>query len=511
MDTEILRFVEPVYRFCLKRLSSHTDAEDLSQEILLCVLQGVKSADIRNMNGYVWRIAHNRYAKTVEAWKRDATFLCGNEYLFNLPSAPGEEDKTEEYQAIFKALHTLSAMYREILVEYYVRGLDVHAISTRHGISVETVKWRLHAGREKIRERIVAMEKTHEKIKMHIMCNGSFGPNQYLCTQLYKAIAKACYKSPMTIEEISLATGVPTLYLEDALEHMIWGDAIEQTGNKYATNFIITSDEQNKKMRSFLNEAVVGKVTDTILQYIGETEVKVRGIGFFDCDFSFGHLLHIMVPAILYATAERMREISPLLPKQRPPRKDGGNGWFIVSEGIERIDENYSGCNGYNYDSKGGQSGRFVYYWVGNTFSDGLNKTLHDARFFINSIGPGGACLFTDDADAAKAFANGLCENRNGRTYPAMPVFTQKQYDAFSEWSKGCEKLNSMWEGWLDSLFTAYRKFTPKRLNDQIGGNVDSYSFNLSAFVLKELQYRELADLPQKDTAFTKNLLLIRE
>ena len=54
------------------------------------------------MDGYVWRIAHNRYAKTVEARKRDATFLCGDEYLFNLPSAPAEEDKTEEYQAIFR-------------------------------------------------------------------------------------------------------------------------------------------------------------------------------------------------------------------------------------------------------------------------------------------------------------------------------------------------------------------------------------------------------------------------
>lgn len=510
MSDDILRFVEPVYRFCLKRLSSHTDAEDLAQEILLCVLEGYKNVSINNMDGYVWKIAHNRYAKLIGAQKRDVTVLCGDEYLYEVPGEAEEEDKTAEYQIVFKALHTLSGIYREILVAFYVRNLDVHTISKLYGISVEAVKWRLHAGREKIRERMAHMEKTFEKIKMHIMCNGSFGPNQYLDTQLYKAIAKVCYESPLTIEEISLATGVPTLYLEDALEHMIWGDGIEKIGQKYATNFIITSNEQNIKMRNFLNEAVVGEVTDELLDYINTTERKVRDIGFYGADFRISRLLHVMVPAILYSTAERMRETSLLLPKQRPPRKDGGNGWFIVSEGIDRMDENFSGCNGYHYDTKGGQSGRFVYYWVGDTFDDELNKTLHNARFFINSIGPGNACFFADDEDAAKAFANGLCENHNGRTYPAMVIFTEEQYADFSGWAKSCHAIDSIWQKWLDSLFKAYQAFTPKRVSDQIGGNVDSYSFNLSAFVLKEMQNRRLVDMPEEGKVFTENLLLIR-
>lgn len=66
MKDEILRFVEPVYRFCMNRLSSHTDAEDLSQEILLCVLQGLNRGDISNLDGYMWKVAHNRYAKKMD-------------------------------------------------------------------------------------------------------------------------------------------------------------------------------------------------------------------------------------------------------------------------------------------------------------------------------------------------------------------------------------------------------------------------------------------------------------
>ena len=508
MSDEILRFIEPVYRFCLKRLSSHADAEDLAQEILLCVLQGLGHAEIRNIDGYVWKIAHNRYARMLDARERDVTVLCGDEYLSELPVESGEEDEAEE--SVFRALHTLSAMYRDILVGYYVHRLDVRALAKQHGISAETVKWRLHAGREKIRERMDSMEKTYERIKMHVMCNGSFGPEQYLDTQLYKAIAMACYASPLTIEEISLATGVPTLYLEDALEHMIWGDAMEKTGQKYATAFIITNEAQNAKMQAFLREGVVKEAADTILRYMDATRESLKGIGFYGADFPLSRLLHVLIPALVYATAERVRENSERLPKERPPRKDGGNGWFIVNEGIERLDDAFAGCNQYSYDGKGGRSGRFVYYWVGGTHDSGLDETLHDARFFIDSIGRGGACRFADDTQAAKAFAGGLCERRDGAVYPAIPIFTGKEYAAFLAWAKGCDGMDAIWHKWIDSLFRAYQAGAPGRLADQIGGNVDGYSFNLSAFVLKDLQKRGLADMPEEVDIFTKNLLLIR-
>jgi hypothetical protein len=59
-------------------------------------------------------------------------------------------------------------------------------------------------------------------------------------------------------------------------------------------------------------------------------------------------------------------------------------------------------------------------------------------------------------------------------------------------------------------LLSAYRQFAPKRLADQIGGNVDSYSFNLSAFVVKELLQRGAVVVPDSEKVFTKNLLLVR-
>ncbi|MDD4694051.1 MAG: sigma-70 family RNA polymerase sigma factor [Firmicutes bacterium] len=509
MKQEILRFVEPIYRFCLKRLSSHADAEDLSQEILLCVLLGIKHSDISNLDGYVWKTAYNRYAKRICTQKEDAIVLCGDEYLFDVSDELDDHDK-DEYQVVFRSLHTLSSMYREILVEYYVHNLSVRDISVKYGISTEVVKWRLHVGREKVKERLLAMDKTYEKIKMNVMCNGSFSPTQYLDMQIYKAIAKTCYESPLTIEEISLVTGIPILYLEDAIEYMIWGDAIEKIGNKYATNFIITSIEQIERMRNLLADSVIVEMTDTLVNFISDTEDAWRGIGFYGSDFYLTHLYYILIPSLIYSVVKRFREKSSILPKQRPLRKDGGYGWFIVSEGIERIDENFSGCNEYHFDSKGGQSGRFIYYWNGDTFDDGLNRVLRKARFFLNSIGLGNACLFPDDIDASRALANGLCHKGGGRFYPSIPVFTPDEYSKLEKWALNCDVIDSIWEKWIEALFQEYKNFTPKRLVGQIGGNVESFSFNATALIIKELVHLNLILKPEKDKVFTKNLLLIR-
>ena len=39
-DNEIAELMEPVLRFCLKRISDRTDAEDLAGEIILAALEG---------------------------------------------------------------------------------------------------------------------------------------------------------------------------------------------------------------------------------------------------------------------------------------------------------------------------------------------------------------------------------------------------------------------------------------------------------------------------------------
>jgi hypothetical protein len=64
---------------------------------------------------------------------------------------------------------------------------------------------------------------------------------------------------------------------------------------------------------------------------------------------------------------------------------------------------------------------------------------------------------------------------------------------------------------WMLSLLKEFESFTPKRLKDQILGNIDSYSFNAAAFVIKELQKLGKISTPQPNEVFTANLFYVKK
>ncbi len=60
---DVLKYVEPIYHFCLRRIANRVEAEDLASEIILHILDGVNHFQITFFEAWVWRIAHNRYAR----------------------------------------------------------------------------------------------------------------------------------------------------------------------------------------------------------------------------------------------------------------------------------------------------------------------------------------------------------------------------------------------------------------------------------------------------------------
>ena len=55
-DNELIRFVEPVLRFCLARVSSRSDAEDLAGEIMLHALEGLRKYEVGSLDAWVSRV-----------------------------------------------------------------------------------------------------------------------------------------------------------------------------------------------------------------------------------------------------------------------------------------------------------------------------------------------------------------------------------------------------------------------------------------------------------------------
>ncbi len=99
------------------------------------------------------------------------------------------------------------------------------------------------------------MEKVYSRINWNTTsCRGSMNPDKYLHTKLSRAICACAYEKPLTVDEISLATGIPAMYIEDELPRLEYGDAVCRVGkNKYAANFIILSLDDKKTHRKSLS------------------------------------------------------------------------------------------------------------------------------------------------------------------------------------------------------------------------------------------------------------------
>ena len=393
---KIIPYIEPILRFCHHHLDNWHDAEDLAGDILLHALDGAGKYEIESPDAWVWRVAHNRYARFLDAKNRRQAILSGKE-LSEIGEDYWQLDELlveEEYEPIFRYLHTLSSGYRDIFVDYYIGEMSVKQLAQKYSLSETAVKWRLNVGRSRIRERIgtAEMDKVYQRIQWNTqVCNGGFDSDHYLHSQIARAICSAAYEKPVTVEEISLCTGIPTIYIEDELPKLIYGDAIEKRGNQYATDFIIfrLKDRADTEAVSAL---LVKRVADHYEKILWKEGRDCGKIGFYGCEFGMERLGYILVPYFIKRRLETLKDNRlHLLNGNYPPRKDGGFGWFAVQEIDETKEktEDYGvGCN-----TSGCGDGYLYYCWMSRyldrkVYLDGGTKWL--GEYGIPGKCPGG-------------------------------------------------------------------------------------------------------------------------
>lgn len=282
-ENEIIRFIEPVYRFCLHRVSNRMDAEDLASEIIFHVLDGLNKYNIASLEAWVWRIAHNRYARFIAA-KNSSIETSSDEILFDIEDDYNFVDDIaveDEFAPVFRYLHTLSSEYKNITVLY--------RRAAGKGVGAEIFSFRSHnqmaaqCQPSKIKERIGdnKMDKVYKRINWNTTtCNGSMDTDKYLHTQISRAICEAAYEKPLTVEEISLKTGIPTMYIEDELPRLEYGDAMAKIGNKYATDFIILRLADRAMMEKKF-APLVSDIADYFEVLFTEKSDEVKKIGFY--------------------------------------------------------------------------------------------------------------------------------------------------------------------------------------------------------------------------------------
>lgn len=512
---DILPYVEPIYRFCRRRLYNRSDAEDLASEILCHILAGMQKYRIESLDAWVWRVAHNRYARFIDAQNRTRMVLSEVDPS-DMPAYddPAEAAETEHtFETVFRSLHTLSAAYRDLFVDHYIDELSVKALSEKYALPESTVKWRLNVGRQRIRERIDenAMEKIYKRINWNTRaCNGSMDPDQYLHTQLARAICQAAYEEPLTVEEISLATGIPALYIEDELPRLLYGEAVCKIGKNYATNFIISRLRDRKTVET-ISEASVKALADRLEELFREKAEAVRRMNFCGHDFGMERLGHLLVPYLLRRKIATLKnERLHLGNGPCPPRKDGGYGWFIVQETADERECVYdyaAGCNVSGDDSggKGPTPGHYYYYWIG--------KYLNDCWLCANGHFPqaDGSLQTTDftDEELASLLQKGFAVKTGNGFRWNVAGFTEAQFAQFTALFDLGDRSDETLLRWIRSVRDAFASFVSKRLDGQINQWVSSYLSGLAGQVTEELIRRGVLRGPQPDHPLTDGIFYI--
>lgn len=264
-------YMSSIYYFCLKKTGNENEAEDLAGEISLEILKALKKRIlIEHFEGFVWKVARNRYARWADRKHKRAE----NELYFKedeeeeIPGNDNIEDAVIHREMLNKLrveLTLIEKEYREVLVAYYIRQQSISQIAKSLSIPEGTVKTKLYQGRLRLRggfemaREFGKLSYAPEDIEFTQVGGKSAddAPDKFLYDELNQKICKnimiQAYNNPSTLEELSIELGIALPYLESFVEQMTEATILTKQGSKagratYVTNFVIISGDARRNM-----------------------------------------------------------------------------------------------------------------------------------------------------------------------------------------------------------------------------------------------------------------------
>jgi len=339
--------LQKLFYFSLKKTGNPHEAEELVQETALEIIKMLYSGyKPDNFNAWMWTVIKKRYAR----WCKNKNLRLSKfeiDDIYDCAEIASDECTldnilhNEDIELLRRELSLMTKDYRNIIVSYYFDNKKVKAISKITGVPEGTVKRKLHEARKNIKEGM-EMARTKgqrsyapEEIYISYYVNNS--PEKYplgrpwsLMKRLSaKNIALEAYINPSTVEELSLALGIATPYIEDDLTVLLENEVIiKHADGRLETNFIIFNAETQKRALEIMEDT--GKrISPLICKTIEKNMEKIRGIGFTNHDmpkeFLYWCLLHITLKKLLSKLYDE-KNVGISLTK----RYDGGE-WDIIA------------------------------------------------------------------------------------------------------------------------------------------------------------------------------------
>lgn len=281
---DVMQFIEEnlktIFAYALSRVSNKEDAEDLTNDIVVAILQSAdKLKSPEAFYGYVWGIAANTYRKFlrkrerqqqevhVDAQQQEGSMdssLEGSGYERFASEDDFAEELAEELELkenmakLHREIALLSKEHRECTVAYYFEELSCAEIAKKVGISLEMVKYYLFKTRKILKEGISMEREFGEK---------SFKPEPFEFVTIFAdnfnreyhnmfkrklpgQILLSAYYTPMSVRELAIELGVASVYLEDELALLEKYHLIKKNSHeKYQTNLLIFTDDYTKEFQ----------------------------------------------------------------------------------------------------------------------------------------------------------------------------------------------------------------------------------------------------------------------
>lgn len=334
---EIQNHMEYLFRVALKKCGNLNDAEDLTQEVLLAALQYPK--EIADIKSWLCIVLNNKYYDMLRRKYKLPTVSIDLVPEEAETWEANEADDRPDAVSIRREVAYLADKYRTVIVRHYLYGEKVQDIADSLGVPKGTVLSRLSSGREQMRRGFDEMEsyekQSYRPEHLDISCHGRPGfheePWSLVANDIMKQnILIIAYEKPVTYVEIAKALGIPTAYIEQAVDDLVKSELMTMAGNKVFTDFMITTPEDKLKGLD-AQIALVERHYDGIKEIIESYLKQIRELSFYkrlsmneQKKLEHYFVLHLFSSGI-YVAAQR------ILPSKDefPQRPDGGN-WVAV-------------------------------------------------------------------------------------------------------------------------------------------------------------------------------------
>ncbi len=287
-DKIITEYLQKIYGFAVKKAYSYDEAEDICSEIVLEVYQSLlRSDEIANIEGYIWRISEHTYSKFVSSKKKhEGISIDGLE----IPYFEEEycEDPEAETKRLRREIAFLTEVRRKIVYMFYFSKQSIASIALQLNIPEGTVKWHLNRARKELKEGF-SMERKIGKLGLNPFEATSIGhdgnpgnnggPEYYLEDKINLNIVYSVYHTPRTKEEIAEELGMTLVYIEDKINLLEDNGFIIKTKNgKYTTLVRFGPDTYSREFNERITKIHLSVAEQLVRDYVPAVLESIKDV-----------------------------------------------------------------------------------------------------------------------------------------------------------------------------------------------------------------------------------------